>query len=305
MSENSAKTKLSLLGIGILTVLLTVLQLCFYLFGYAFSDDLYQNSALPTVTGICWAIAAVGAILLALPHSGPTVCREFSLAPTWFGRIASLLAMIALIAALALLAFPSLLLTAATDPLANLLSSTAPTDETARKMLLATLVMALPAAIHFALHFALGESHPLGIVSVLLFVAFTALRIYFDMRYLLMSPRRVLHLMALLAVMLFLILGELRLARGIASPRTYIASAGIGVILPFTDALTNLILWAMGKVSLGIEATSYFLLLAISLFALSRLLSLCKTAVTPRSPDPANSSEASPSDEAPTEEVLP
>lgn len=316
MSVNTTKSKLSLLGICVLTVFLVILQLCFYLVGYEFSEDLYQNGALPTITGICWAVAAVGALLLAIPHSGRTSCQEFTLTPTLFGGIASLLAMISLVAAVALLAFPSLLLTSGTDPLSTLLSSTSPSDSTARKMLLAALVMALPAAAHFAITFALKKIHPAGIVAVLLFTAFTALRVYFDMRYLLMSPRRVMHLMALLAVMLFLILGELRLSRGIVTRRLYTAFTGIAVIFPFTDSITNLILWAMGKVSLGIEATSYCFLLAISLFALSRLISLCKeskpsalfadnsTPPTVESTSPAALEEgADAPDAAPSEEV--
>jgi hypothetical protein len=129
------------------------------------------------------------------------------------------------------------------------------------------------AALAFLLQFANRKTNPYGVSALLLWAGFSALRIYFDMRYLLMSPRRVLHLVALVALLIFAI-GELRLARKIATPRLYVLTAAPAMVLMGTDAITNLLLTAMGWITLGAEISTYCVLLAASVYAFARLYAL-------------------------------
>ena len=129
------------------------------------------------------------------------------------------------------------------------------------------------AALAFLLQFANRKTNPYGVSALLLWAGFSALRIYFDMRYLLMSPRRVLHLVALVALLVFAI-GELRLARKIAAPRLYVLTAAPAMVLMGTDAITNLLLTAMGWITLGAEISTYCVLLAASVYAFARLYAL-------------------------------
>lgn len=291
-----AMQRIALIGTTLCWALLTVIQICFYLTGYEFDSDLYMPGVLPTVTAILWIAAAVGALLLCLRLPGKTVCQEFRVKSTAFSDAASLVGAAAL-AGSALL--PLLLKNAGTDPLGNLLTSAVDSDSTARTMLLLSIALALPAALHFILVFAKHRSYPHTACALLLWTAFSALRIYFDMRYLLMSPRRILHLVALIAVMLFLI-AELRLARGIVTHRFYAATAAITVALAGCDAVTNLLLSATGKIVLGSELCTYLVLLAVALYAAAGLFSLCKE--EKKAPTPSATEEVSAEPAAPTSE---
>lgn len=251
-------------------VLLGAIQLTFYLMGYEFHTGLYVQGPLSLLTALLWIVlgALVAGLSLLLPGRG--VCEELKIPTSPFADFTALITAISLAGVVvSLFVFSS----QPTDALGSLLTSQSPTDSTARSMLLLSLVLAIPAIIHFGAQFAKHQNHPLGIVASLLFTAFTALRVYFDMRYLLMSPRRILHLMALLSVMLFLI-AELRMARGLCSRRTYFALASLAILFSFADAFSNLVLSMMGWQSLGSELTVYFFLLSIALYALSRLVSL-------------------------------
>ncbi len=294
--------RIALAGTALLWGALTAVQTYFYLTGYEFDSDLYLPGALPTVTAILWIVAAAGALLLSLRLPGKTVCSEFTVESTVFTDFASLLASAALAGTVLL---PVIMKYAGTDPLGNLLASADDSDSTARMMLLLSIALAIPAALHFILRFAKHRSYPQSACALLLWAAFSALRIYFDMRYLLMSPRRILHLVALIAVMLFLI-AELRLARGIATHRFYAVTAAVTVVLAGCDAVTNLLLSAMGWLSLGSEICTYLVLLAVALYAAACLTSLCSekkkavpaalTDALPEASDAAPESETAPSD---------
>ena len=286
----------ALIGSVLLLCALTAVQLYLYLTGYEFNTDLYVPGSLPTVTAVLWIVGAVGAILLNCFLPGKTTCSELKIRSNVATDTASLLCAAALAGSLLL---PIILKNGGTDMLGNLLASSSPNDNTARLMLIASLVLALPAALHFILQFAHHKSYPQSACALLLWAAFSALRIYFDMRYLLMSPRRIMHLGALIAVMLFLI-AELRQARGVATHRFYAIAASLMMVLAGCDALSNLILAAMGWIALGSEICTYIFLLAIALYAGSRLASLCtveKPAPTPALDNQAEQSPA-PSDEA-------
>lgn len=290
-----------------LLLLLSALQLGLYLYGYDFSAELYLPGALPTVTAILWIAAAVGAGLLALTLPRKAVCRELKLPSTLITDFASLLVAASLVSAVAL----PLLNAQNNDPLGVLLSTANPSDSTARNMLRISLVLAAFAAVYFLLRFIYRKTHPLGVTAMLLWAGFSALRIYFDMRYLLMSPRRVLHLVALVFVLLFFV-GELRLARGIATPRFYALTAVPAMVIAGADALTNLILAAMGWVTLGAEISTYFVLLAVAIYCFAGLQAMVappmpqakaqKEATFPVTPSEESTEEAtSPEAESPAE----
>ncbi|MBR2132220.1 MAG: hypothetical protein IJ955_06730 [Oscillospiraceae bacterium] len=285
------------LATAAISVLVGGLQLFFYLTGYEFDIGLYRHGFYPTLTALLWLIsgAAVVAYSMTLPQKG--ICEELILPHS------SLLDFTALIAtaSLAGLLFTIFLFrNSPADQLILLLNSTLETDSTARSMLLLSLAAAIPSIIHFVLLFYKRVNHPLGITALLLFVSFSALQSYSDMRTLLMSPRRVLHLMALLAVMLFLI-AELRMARGLCGSRFYFASASLTVVFAFGDAFSNLALSLFGWQTLGTELTIYFFLLSIALFAFSRIFSFIdndtnssKTVITLVYPDGSEPSETDP-----------
>jgi hypothetical protein len=211
----------------------------------------------------------------------------------------------------ALVSAAVMLLTAGeNDPLKSLLLSATLSDSNARTLLRLSLIAAILGALYFLFLFAYRKMHALGITGVLFWAGFSALRIYFDMRYLLMSPRRVLHLVALVALMVFFI-GELRLARGIASPRLYTLTAAPAMVIAGADALSNLALTLLGWITPGAELSTYFVLLATSVFIFSRLHALTlppKEAKCPVEASPAPSVDPtgeSPDDESPEEGVSP
>ncbi|MBQ8382067.1 MAG: hypothetical protein IJX47_02555 [Clostridia bacterium] len=278
MSHEPAKLRtrqrVALMSSLLLLCVLTAVQLYFYLTGYEFDNDLYVHGSLPTVTAVLWICAAAGAILLNCPLPGKVTCSELKIRPSVTTDTASLLCAAALAGSLLL---PILLKNGGSDMLGNLLASDSDADSTARLMLIASMVLAIPAALHFILQFAHHKSYPQTACALLLWAAFSALRIYFDMRYLLMSPRRIMHLVALIAVMLFLI-AELRQARGVVTHRFYAIAASLMIILAGCDALSNLILAAMGWIALGSEICTYIFLLAIALYAGARLAALCTDA---------------------------
>ncbi|MBQ7354057.1 MAG: hypothetical protein IJW62_00895 [Clostridia bacterium] len=292
MSEKNDATRtagrIALVGTALIFAVLTAVQTYLYLTGYEFENDLYRPGALPTVTAILWIAAAAGALLLNLRLPGKTVCSEFRVRSTVYTDFASLFGAAALVGTVFL---PLVLKNSGTDPLGNLLASTLVSDHTARIMLLLSLVLGIPAAAHFLLRFAKHRSYPQSACALLLWAGFSALRVYFDMRYLLTSPRRILHLMALIAVMLFLI-AELRLARGIATYRFYAVSASVTLVIAGCDAVTGLILWAMGWISLGSEICTYLVLLAVALYAAACMASPCTRPQKSVTPAPAVATEA-------------
>ena len=273
MSITSSKTDkrqrlIALLSASI-AILLGVVQLCFYLTCYEFDTGLYQHGPVSTITAILWILA--GSIVIGLSHTLPKkeLLEEFCPPHSVLSDFASL------VTAITCIGFPITVIlfrTNPTDSLANLLASTGTSDATARTALLASLVLAIPSAIHFFLVFSKRINHPLGVSAVLFFTAATALRVYFDMRSLLMSPQRILHLMALLSVMFFLI-AELRLARGLGDRRLYFSAASLATVFAFADALSNLVLSMMSWQALGAEIIVYFFLFAMALYAFSRLFS--------------------------------
>lgn len=273
MSITSSKTanrqRLIPLISASIALLLGILQLCFYLTGYEFDTGLYQHGPLPTVTAILWILSGGAVIALSLTLPKKELFEEFCPPNSQFSDFASL------IAAIALIAFPVCMIlfrSNPTDSLSALLASSAESDSTARTTLLISLFLAIPAAIHFFLFFYKRINHPLGVSAALFFSAATALRVYFDMRYLLMSPQRILHLMALLSVMVFLI-AEMRLSRGLGNRKSYFATASLCVVFAFADTLANLVLSLMSLQALGAEITVYFFLLAMALYAFSRMFS--------------------------------
>ena len=301
-----SRQRLALIGTAALLAVLTVVQSLFYLYGYEFEADLYQHGPLPTLTMSAWLIAAIGAILVNLPLPGKATCFELKIRSTVWTDAVSLLTAASLLATLAL---PILLMNDTTDMLGILLTSAAETDATAKMMLIASLVLAIPSAFHFILSFAHHKTYPQSACALLFWTAFAALRVYFDMRYLLTSPRRIMHLVALLAVIFFLIV-ELRQARGIVTGRLYGIGASIVIVIAGCDAICNLLLAAMGWVSLGSEISTYLFLLCIALYAAARLCALCTAEKAPVSeateapttldaPDCSAPSEASAEEETP------
>ncbi|MBO5778949.1 MAG: hypothetical protein J6R82_05230 [Clostridia bacterium] len=261
-----SKQRTALLGSVALLLLLTAFQLGLYISGYDFGAELYFPGHLPTVTAVVWIAVTVGAVLLSLPLPGKISCYELKIPSTLSGDYASLL----IVPMMAI----SLYLTFATpnsgDGLKSLLASTDPADQTARTMLQLTLMAAVASAVFAFIQFQTRKVTPLFATSALLWCGFSALRIYFDMRYLLMSPRRVLHLIALIALLVFFV-GELRLARGIATHRFYTITATIAMILAGTDALTNIILTIIGYIAPGSELATYFILLTVAIYCFVRL----------------------------------
>lgn len=268
-SQIHARQKILSLLTASLAVLLGGIQLFFYLTGYEFDSGLYQHGPLSHLTALLWILSAALVVALSLTLPKKDLCEEITPPPSAFNDFSALISAIALIGSVvAIFAFRS----NPADPLCSLLASLSDADSTARTALLLSMLMAIPSAIHFFLYFTKRINHPLGIASVLAFVAFTALRVYFDMRYLLMSPQRILHLMALLSAMLFLI-AELRMARGNCGRKLYFSLSGICAIFAFADAFSNLLLSLMSWQALGAEITVYFFLLSMSLLAFSRILS--------------------------------
>ena len=287
-----------------LLLVLSAVQLALYFYGYDFSADLYLPGALPTITALIWIAAAVVPCLLCLPLPGKTACREMKIPSTRITDFATLLTMAALVSAAAM---P--LIAGEKDSLKSLLLSTDIADSNPRTLLLLSLVAAILGALYFLLLFSYRKIRPLGVTALLFWAGLSALRIYFDMRYLLMSPRRVLHLVALVALMVFLV-GELRLARGIATPRLYTLTAAPAMVITGADALSNLILTAMGWITPGAELSTYFVLAAASVFIFSRLYALAKppkaeSNKAEASPEPVSdesSEEESPEEESPEKE---
>lgn len=263
--------RFALIGTVSLLALLTAVQILFYLYGYEFESDLYLHGPLPTITVAVWLTAALGAILLNLPLPGKTLCFELKIRSTMWIDTASLLTAASLLATLAL---PVLFLNDGGDMLGNLLTSAEEADATAKMMLIASIVLAIPAAFHFILRFAHHKTYPQSACALLIWTAFSALRVYFDMRYLLTSPRRIMHLVALLALLFFLI-AELRQARGIVNRRFYGIGASLVIVVAGCDAICNLLLAAMGHLSLGSEIANYLFLLTVTLYAAARLHALC------------------------------
>lgn len=273
-----ARQRIALIVSVLLLGFLTAVQLALYLTGYEFDTDLYVPGSLPTLTACLWIGATAGAFLPGIFLPGKTVCSELRIRSTVFTDVASLLSAAALAGSLL---FPLILKNSGTDGLGNLLSDASPDLGTARMMLIASMIFAIPAALHFALRFAHHKSYPQSACALLFWAAFSALRVYFDMRYLLTSPRRIIHLIALIAVMLFLI-AELRLSRGLATRRLYTITAASVIVLAGCDAITNLILAAMGWLSLGSELFTYLFLLTVAMYAAAGLAALC----TPAKPAP-------------------
>lgn len=277
-------------SVGLL-LLLTGIQLGLYLYGYDFSADLYLPGILPTTTALVWIAAVAGACLLALPLPGKTPCQELKIPSTRFTDYTTLLIAPALVSTVLL----TLLTQNYNDPLKSLLSSTNLSDHTARIMLQLALISAVIAAIYYYIQFMTRKVYPLGVAAILFWCGCSALRVYFDMRYLLMSPRRVLHLMALIALLLFFV-AELRLARGIATHRFYTMIAAPAMVVAGADAITNLILTAMGWINPGAELCTYFVLLAVSFYICARLCALASSPATNIDKDDAPDTD-SPADE--------
>ena len=284
-TETQKKQRLLLPAAGLILLTLTAVQTGLYLYGYDFSAELYAQGPLPTVTAIIWCLAAIGAGCLAFLLPKQAVCRELSLPHTLFTDYAALFSTGAMVSTVIM----PLLARGTSDSLGSLLTSSSVSDNTARTMLNLSLLLGIFAALHYLLRFVYRKNHPLGVSAVLLWTGCTALRIYFDMRYLLMSPRRVLHLVALVAMMIFLI-GELRLARTIATPRLYALTALIALFFTGADAISNLILAVMGWVQPGSELSTYLVLLATAIYALARLCALTappKKKISPEADSPA------------------
>ncbi len=260
---------ITLLSAG-LAILLGVIQLCFYLTGYEFDTGLYHHGPLSTLTIWLWTLAGASVVALSLTLPKKQSCEEFNPPRSTFSDF-SMLICAGFLASVLLSVF--IFRTNPADSLSTLLASRLESDSTARTMLLLSLLTAIPSVFHFLLYYFKGINHPLGITAVLFFTASIAMRVYFDMRYLLMSPRRILHLMALLSVMLFLI-AELRAARGLGSRKIYFALSTLAVVFAFADAFSNLLLSMMGWQTLGSELTVYFFLLSMALYAFSRLFSM-------------------------------
>ena len=267
--KSTGNGRILLLGSVGFLLFLTAVQLGLYLYGYDFSAQLYLPGALPLLTGLIWTATASGAALLAFTLPAKKPCREFTLSANFLTDYAALLTAAALISTtlLPLLSLKTL------DPLSALLTSQSLSEHTAQTMLRLSMIFGGLAALAFLLQFANRKTNPYGVSALLLWAGFSALRIYFDMRYLLMSPRRVLHLVALVALLVFAI-GELRLARKIATPRLYVLTAAPAMVLMGTDAITNLLLTAMGWITLGAEISTYCVLLAASVYAFARLYAL-------------------------------
>ena len=267
---NRARHGKALLYTAVLLALFTAVQTIFYLCGYEFESDLYRHGPFSTLTVALWIVGALGAVLINLLLPKKTTCFELKIRPTMWIDTASILATVALLSTLVL---PVLFMNDGSDMLGNLLQSDNVNDATARLMLIGSLILAIPAAFHFIMSFAHHKTYPQSGAALLVWTAFSALRVYFDMRYLLTSPHRIMHLMALLSVLFFCIV-ELRQARGIASARVYGMGASLVIVLAGCDAICNLLLAAMGWFTLGSELATYLFMLAIALYAAARLHAL-------------------------------
>lgn len=267
---NRARHGRALLYTVILLALFTVVQSVFYLCGYEFESDLYRHGPFSALTVAAWIAATLGAILINLLLPKKTTCFELKIRSTVWTDTASILSAAALLATLAL---PVLSMNSGTDMLGNLLTSEETSDSTAKLMLIGSLIIAIPAAFHFIMSFAHHKAYPQSGAALLVWTAFAALRVYFDMRYLLTSPHRIMHLIALLSVLFFCIV-ELRQARGIASARAYGVGASLVIVIAGCDAICNLLLAAIGWFTLGSELSTYLFMLTIALYAAARLHAL-------------------------------
>lgn len=180
------------------------------------------------------------------------------------------------------------------DPLSILLLNPTNSNTTARTMLIAALVLALPAAFYF-IGFFIQKKWGLSLLFTLLWICAYMLCVYFDSSILLMSPTRELTLAALCAIAFFLI-AELRLVRGIYSTMMYAVSATLTALFAGASGLGGLMLTFSGSLPYITETAYYAVQLSIALFALFRLGALLMPANTTaktvvRASEPAETAE--------------
>ncbi len=310
MNQSAAdrRSRLILPITAALLILLTLVQTVLYFTGYSFAEDLYVPGILPTLTAIVWVVLASLALSLALLLPKKALCEEVPVPRSpWIDYTA----LLSVAAPAAFLALVVLFRGSGSDALSALLTSASAANATAKTMLTLSLALALPAASYFALIFAKSKSYPWAAAALLLFAGTSALRVYFDMRYLLMSPRRILHLIALVALMIFA-MAELRLCRGIVSRRLYVALTAPAVVLCGADGLSNLILALCGYIPLDSELMIYALLALAAAFALARLHALLYPKADPapveedkEDEDTADSTDTAPIEDSKAEEVPP
>lgn len=161
------------------------------------------------------------------------------------------------------------------DPLSVLLLSPADANRTAHTMLLASLVLALPATLYFIGIFTRKIS-PYSLLLTILWVCAYLLRVYFDTSVLLMSPLRQMTILGLSATIFFL-LAELRLVKGRPSYILYSIAATLTALFAGTSGSSALLMTALGRCSVTVETGYYAFQLLIALFALFRL----KAVLTP------------------------
>lgn len=284
---------------ALLSALLAVfalLQTLLYLFGYDFSLHLYETGiSVPLVRGVYLLIAFLLCLpLFLLKKAEPSLFEErSSLGESSAVNYFALLS----VAAIAATLFVQMLRLNADDSLSLLILQ--PTSQTAnaRSMLILSLVLALPATLYFIGRF-MGKNLPYCLIFTLLWLCAYLLRIYFDLSILLMSPIRLMTLVALTALIFFL-LCELRLCRGLFSPIVYGISATIASLFAGISGLSGLFLTLLGKLNFSTDTIYMLVQITLALYALFRLRTLLVPAAAPADGESAPAPESNESENAP------
>lgn len=155
------------------------------------------------------------------------------------------------------------------DRLSILLQNPSNTNSSAQTLLMASLILALPAAIYFFGVFS-QKNWVYPLLLTILWVSSYMLRVYFDTELLLMNPTRQMTLAALSAILFFLI-AELRLVRGIESLRMYAVAATLTALFAGVSGIGSLLLTLLGHLPFETETVYCAFQLAIAIYALFRL----------------------------------
>lgn len=137
---------------------------------------------------------------------------------------------------------------------------------------LLSVIGAVFTAAYFMLDVLEKKRSALLSLSMFVFSAFYALRVYFDMSTLLSSPIRLMTILSACALILFSVL-ETRTVTGKSASRLYIAGAMVTVLVTFTSAIPSLVLTLTGTLSDTLQCLFSFAELAVGIYAFARLFS--------------------------------
>lgn len=256
-----------------LLLIVTALQSLLYLTCYDSDIGLYRQGfpigllrigylliAAPALSGII--ILPLTAIKKAAPNAIPLEPKPLPSGAVDFFALLSA-------ASIAGTLITQLICSGTDDPLSILLQNPGNANLNAHYMLLASLILALPALLWFIAIYA-RKKWIFAPALTLIWVCAYLLRVYFDSSQLLMSPTRLMTIAALTATIFFLIV-EMRLVRGIFSPILYGSAATLTALFAGVSGFSALLLTAVGSLPASTETLYYAFQLCIALFALFRM----------------------------------